>query len=215
MEYSYFYTKGTDGAYQPAEGFESFQIRTYTKGDYIATKGELVNTLSIVVEGSITVEFVIDSGLVIRSVRHAAPTMVGAMALLTNDSRYLADTVANGDVTAISFTRQQVEYKMQSDAHFMYNFISFITSRVENLSSHIAVLAQKSIKAKVAYYIFICSNCTHFRFDRRLGSLADYLCVERPSLSRAIAQMVSEGLISYTRGEGEILDTAALKEMLL
>ncbi len=215
IDYSFFYTKDKlSGDYLPANGFDSFRQREYKKGDYIASKGERVNSLSIVVEGSITVEFVIDSGLVIRSIQHTAPTMIGAMALLTNEGKYLADTIANEDTTVLSYSRLQIEEKMQSDMKFMYNFISFITSRVENLSSHLATLAQKSIKAKVAYYIFLSSNGVKYRFSQSIGSIANYLCVERPSLSRVISQMVADGLISYKNGEGEILNPTALKELL-
>ncbi len=215
LDYSYFFTKDeVSGDYHPATGFNTFQLREYHKGEYIATKGEVVSSLSIVVEGSITVEFVIDSGLVIRSVRHAAPILIGAMALLTNESRYLADTIANEDVKIITYSREQIERRMQSDIKFMYNLISFISSRVENLSSHIAILAQRNIKAKVAYYIFISSNGVHYRFTRSIASLAEYLCVTRPSLSRTISQMVAEGLISYKNGEGKILDPSAMKALL-
>lgn len=215
IDYDFLYTRDkVTGEYMPADGFDSFLLRSYKKGDYIATKGDRVDSLSIVVEGSVTVEFVVESGLVIRSVHHAAPTLVGAMALLTNERLYIADTIANDDVVILSYNRDQIERKIQSDTKFIYNFISFITSRIENLSEHIAILAQRSIKAKVAYYIFISSDGVNYRFRRSIGSLARYLCVERPSLSRVISQMVADGLISYNNGEGEILSPSALKSLL-
>ena len=212
---SYFYTHDKEtGKYIPANGFDSFRMRNYQKGDYIALKGDSVHEISIVVEGRITVEFVIDSGLVIRSVTHPAPTIIGAMALLTHESKYVADTIAHDDVTVISYNRQQVERQMQNDLQFMYNFISFIISRVENLSTHIAVLAHKNIKAKVAFYILSQSKNNYFQFDKNLKQLAEYFCVERPSLSRTIAQMTADGYITYKNGKGKICNSIALKELI-
>ncbi len=213
IDYRFFYAKDEE-TYVSSDYFESFRERTYQKGEYIAIKGERVRELFIVVEGSVRVEFVVESGLVIRSMVHNSPTMIGAMAIVSNDGRYITDTVANEDVRVISLTREQVEKAMLSNIQFSQNFISFITSRIESLSSQIAVLAHKSIRSKIAFYIFTCSKGSTYTFDRKIGELADYLCVERPSLSRVIGQLVGDGLITYHRGSGEILDEMRLKSLI-
>ncbi len=215
IDYSFFYTQDPKtGEYKEAEGFEYCKIRRYKKGDFINYKGEQANELTIVVEGEITIEFVLESGFVIRSVKHKSPTLVGAIAILTHEGRYLTDIIAHTDVLAISFTRAQIEQRMQTSISFMYNLISFISSRVEFLSSHIALLTQKNIKAKIAFYILLCSDGKNFKFDKNITNLASYIAVERPSLSRTISQMVDEGIISYAKGRGEVIDDSRLKQLL-
>ncbi len=215
IDYSFFYSQDpTTGEYKHAEGFDYCKINSYKKGEYINYKGDPANELSIVVEGEITIEFVLESGFVIRSVRHIAPTLVGAIAILTHEGRYLTDVIANTDVLVISFSRVQIEQRMQSSVEFMYNLISFISSRVEFLSAHIAILTQKNIKAKIAFYILLCSDGSSYKFDKSIAKLASYIAVERPSLSREISKMVDEGIISYAKGSGEILDDRRLKELL-
>ncbi len=215
IDYSFFYSQDPKtGEYKAASDFDNSKIRSYKKGDYINYKGDQANELSIVVEGEITIEFVLDSGFVIRSVKHQAPTLVGAIAILTHEGRYLTDVIANTDVLVISFTRMQIERRMQSSVEFMYNLISFISSRVEFLSSHIAILTQKNIKAKLAFYILLCSDGKKYKFDKSIAKLASYIAVERPSLSREISKLVDEGIISYEKGSGEIIDDRRLKELL-
>ncbi len=215
IDYNLFYTRNEAGdEYMPSKYFEHFRERTYQKGEYIAMKGDKVRELSIVVEGSIRVEFVIESGLVIRSILHNPPSLIGAVAIMSNNGRYMADTVANENVRVISYTREQIEQALTNNIHFARNFISFISSRIESMSLHIALLAHKSIKSKVAFYIFTCSKGGEYTFDKKIGELAEYLSVERPSLSRVIGQMVEERFITYHRGKGEILNERRLKELI-
>ncbi len=215
IDYSMFYTRDAKtGLYTQAEGFTHFRVRHFAKGEPLARKGVLANELLIVVEGSVIVEFVIDSGLVIRSTQHDAPTLIGALAILTHDGRHRADTIAHTDVVALSFSRSQIEQRMQSSLTFMYNFITFIGSRVEILSTHIAILAQKNINAKLAFYIFLCSDGQHYRFDKPIGKLATHIAVDRSSLSRAISALVEQGIITYRNGEGDIRDELRLKSFL-
>ena len=215
IDYTFFYTQDPKTKeYKTAEGLDYCKIKTYQKGDYINYKGDPANELSIVVEGEVTIEFVLESGFVIRSVKHNAPTIIGAIAILTHEGRYLTDTIANTDVVTISFTRVQIENRMRTSIDFMYNLISFISTRVEFLSSHIAILTQKNIKAKLAFYILLCSDGRKYKFDKSIAKLASYIAVERPSLSREIAKMVDEGIITYQKGRGEIIDDRRLKELI-
>ena len=214
FDYTLFYSRNKEsGEYQAADGFGGLKLRRYKKGEYLALRGEPVRELSIVVEGEIIVEFVIESGLVIRSVNHRAPTSIGAIAILTKDGLYLADTIAKDDVVVLSFSREQIERRMQNSLDFMYNLISFIASRLEALSLHIAILTQKNIKAKLAYYLLMCSDGNFYKFNKKIGELAVFMSVERPSLSRSISQLVCDGIITYKNGRGEILNIRALKAL--
>ena len=214
FDYSMFYTRDeVNGEYHAAEGFEECEVRHYKKGEHIAMQGDRVRALTITVEGSVSVEIVVESGLVVRTTHHAAPTIIGAMAIFSKEGRYIADTIAREEVVALSFSRHDIERRMQQSLNFMYNFVSFITSRVEALSSHIAILTQRNIKAKLAYYILQCSDGKEYRFNKKIVEIAAYIAVERPSISRVLAQMVAEGLITHKNGSGRILAPRALKNL--
>ncbi|MFI3268169.1 MAG: Crp/Fnr family transcriptional regulator [Rikenellaceae bacterium] len=215
LQFNYFCTSCTENeAYKKANCFTKYKIRKYKKGDYIVFKGEVVNNLSMLVKGDILVEIVLDSGMVIRSTPHSAPYPIGAVALFAYDNRYRVDIVATEDCEIISVTKNDIEEQIVKCRTFMRNFIAYTTSKFDIIAEHIALLTHKSLKAKIAYYIFSKSQNNTFSFDMKLGKLADKLCVERPSLSRTISQLVKEGIITYNNGSGTILNINSLKNLL-
>ncbi|MFI3262182.1 MAG: Crp/Fnr family transcriptional regulator [Rikenellaceae bacterium] len=214
-DFNYFCATCTkDKAYREANCFTKYKIKKYKKGDYIVFKGEVVNKLSMLVKGHIVVEIVLDSGVIVRTTPHSAPYPIGAVALFAYDNRYRVDVSATEDCEVISVNKEIIEEQIVKCRIFMRNFIAYTTSKFDIIAEHIALLTHKSLKAKIAYYILTRSKNNEFTFDIKLGKLADKLCVERPSLSRAISQLVKDGIITYNNGSGTILDTEALRELL-
>ena len=52
-------------------------------------------------------------------------------------------------------------------------------------------------------------------FGQSIVSLAEYFGWKRPSLSRAIAEMVRDGIITFQNGKGKVLDFDAMENLLL
>lgn len=200
--------------YREANCFTRYRIRHFERGDYISIKGDRVKELSIVVKGSINVSFLLDSGVIIRSIDHQAPTPIGGVALFSAENRYMVDTRALEPCTIISVARDDVTRQMNHCQRFLINFIDYSASRVDVLAKHLAILSQRSIGSKLAYYILMCSSGCHFRFTKKIKDLSEHLCVERPSLSRVLSQFAREGIITYRNGEGEILDMDRLKRYI-
>lgn len=201
-------------AYRQANCFTNYRVRQYKKGDYLFYRGDLAKELSILVRGSVNTELVLDSGIVYTTVLHHAPYAFGALAIFAKENYYRADFVALEDCDLISVSRSDIEQQMVSCRTFLRNFIAYNTSKVDMFTRHLAMLSHKNIKAKLAFYILSLSQGGRYRFDKRLEPLATYMCVERPSLSRAISQLVESDIISYSRGEGEIFDAVALKNLM-
>ncbi len=150
-----------------------------------------------------------------RSINHKAPTPIGGVAIFSKNNRYRADIKALEPCTTISVGREDVLAQMRQCEDFIMNLIDFPASRVDVLAQHLAIMTQRSIKSKVAYYILTCSDGKRFRFGMSIKELSEHICVERPSLSRTISQLVDEGIITHRRGEGEIVDSAALQELVI
>lgn len=211
LDFNFFCSGCTQSkAYREANCFVKYRIKKYDKGTYIAFKGDVVKELSVVVEGTINVSFVLDTGLIIRSTDHKAPTPIGGVALFSKENRYMVDTKAVEPCTVISVRREDVAAQMCRCGIFLANFIDYSASRVDALAKHLSVLTQRGIKNKLAYYILMHSEGSRYKFAKSIRDLSEYLCVERPSLSRVIAQFVEDGIITYRGGEGEICDMKRL-----
>ncbi len=200
--------------YRAANCFTNYRVRRYKRGDYIAYKGDRAAELTILVEGSVKTELLLESGIYFTSQHHTAPYPIGALAIFSDEGCYRADIVAQEECVTISVARDDVEEQMSRCRHFLRSFIGYNNKKLDLFTLHITILSHKSLKARLAFYILTLAKGGAYRFDKRLEPLATYLSVERPSLSRAISQMVDEGIISYARGEGRIIDLEALRRLL-
>jgi CRP-like cAMP-binding protein len=54
-----------------------------------------------------------------------------------------------------------------------------------------------------------------FTLDMNQTTLAEFFGITRPSLSRSIAEMVDEGIISLKGKTGKILNLGKLKELIV
>lgn len=201
--------------YREANCFTKYRIKRFRQGEYLAIKGDKVLKLSLLVSGSITVSFVLPTGTEIRKVKHSAPYPMGALALLGKENRYRVYILANEECEVISVKREEVERQIMSCREFMLSFFDYSTSKLDIFAEHLAILTQRSIAAKLAYYIFSCSkDGKSYKFTKSIKELAEYIAVERPSLSRVIANFVDEGYITYYRGTGEILKVRELEGII-
>ncbi len=195
--------------------FTDYSLKSYKKGEYLARTGDRIRELKLVVRGSITALFVLPSGIVLSTIHHPATYPVGAVALLRNGNRCRVDIVVEEDCEVIAVSREKIEERMMNCREFMLSYFDYATSKVDLFVEHLALLSQRSIRAKLAFYIFICSNSeSEYHFDKSIRELAEYICVERPSLSRVIAKFVDEGLITYCEGKGKILNINGLKSIV-
>ncbi|MFR9534859.1 MAG: Crp/Fnr family transcriptional regulator [Rikenellaceae bacterium] len=200
--------------YRAANCFTKYSVKHYKAGECIIYRGSSVNRLSILVKGSIETQLVLDSGITYTSVQHSAPYPMGALALFSAERKYRADFVTLEECTVISVAMSDIEDQMAQCRTFLRNFLKYNSSKIDLFTRHLSILTHKSLKSRLAFYLFVISKERHFRFEGTLDYVATYLNAERPSLSRILKQFVADGIISYHRGEGEILDVSALKNML-
>ncbi len=211
-----FFCKGCNKSreYREANCITRAVVRRYKKGEQIVYKGDRATSILMVSEGRISNRTILESGISLIAIEHNAPYPLGAVALFAPENHFRIDSVAIEECTVGVISRDRIEKQIAECKIFMRNFIADNATKVDILSSHLSLLSCKNIKAKIAFYILTRTHNNAFRFDRSISELAIYFCVERPSLSRALGQMTDEGLISYERGSGTILNLNALKELI-
>ncbi len=200
--------------YRQANCIHQAKIKSFKRGEYISYKGDKVTNLMMLTCGEVAVGTILDSGVWLITITHKAPYPLGAVALFASDNRYRVDNIAKQDCTLAIISREQIEQQMVRCQRFMRNFIGYNATKVDTLARHLALLSNRSIRGKLAFYILSVREGNNYDFGRNITELATYFCVERPSLSRAIAQLCDEGIITHRRGRGEIIDASALKELI-
>ncbi len=188
--------------------------KKFKKGDYIAYQGDKVLSLPMLIKGKVRTEIVSDSGFVLPMESIAAPYPLAAAFLFADDNTFPVDVIAIEDSELILIPKSAIEKQMATCPIFLRGFLAFNSNRMHFMSERLKIFAQKGIKAKFAYHIISNEKKRRFKLNKSITYLANYFGVERPSLSRAIGEMVKEGIITYEQGGGEILDFTRLSDFL-
>lgn len=189
-------------------------VKRYGKGDYLAYQGDVIKHLLILSEGSVYTQMSTDSGLSISIDQLTAPYPLAAAFIFADDNHFPVDVIALQDCEVLLVPKEAVEKQMTQCVGFLRGFLAFNANRVRFLSERLKLFSQRSIKAKIACYILERDHNGRFSFENNITTIASYLGVERPSLSRVLSQMIQEGLIQYKDREGKILDYEKMKEIL-
>ncbi len=192
----------------------NYNIKNYKRGEYIAYQGDNVSSLLILNSGKVKTEMVSDSGLSIPIENISAPYPLAAAFIFADKNKFPVDVIALEDCQIIVISKESLEKQMATCPSFLRGFLAFNANRMQFLSERLKIFSQRGIKPKMAYYILQRSKQGNFTLDRSISSLAEYFGVERPSLSRAISEMNSDGIIELKAGNGKIKDYNKLKEVL-
>lgn len=189
-------------------------IKSYKKGDYIVYQGDEAAYLYMLTKGRVKTEIVSDPGMALFIEEIKAPYPLAAAFLFAEHSRFPVDVIALEDSEIILIRKDSIEKQMVKCPHFLRGFMAFTADRMQFLSERLKIFSLKGIKTKVAFYVLQRTKNNEFELGRSIASLAEYFGVERPSLSRAISEMVHEGMIEFEAGKGKIIDYNRIKEML-
>ena len=98
------------------------------------------------------------------------------------------------------------------------NIVVLMAERMEDQNRRIALLAQKSVRQKIAYYFLMETSEDKQQDVMRLPGtkevVAKYLAMPRPSLSRELSAMQSENLIQISGNVVTVLDRRALLKIV-
>ncbi len=191
-----------------------YSIKEFRKGEHIAYQGSQVSHLKMLIKGRVKTEIVANSGWTLPMEEIEAPFPLAAAFLFADDNRFPIDVIATEDCEILFISKESVERQISRCSGFLRGFMAFNANRMQYISERLKIFAQKGIKAKIAYYILSKENNGIFELGRSVALLAGYFGVERPSLSRAISEMVRDGIITFDSGKGRIVDSKAIINLL-
>jgi CRP-like cAMP-binding protein len=190
------------------------KVKRYARGEFIASQGDRVSYLYMLTKGKVKTEIISNSGLTLSVEEISAPFPLAAAFIFTDNNCFPVDVIALDDCEVILISKISLEKQMAKCPEFLRGFMAFIANRVQFLSERLKIFSQKGIKSKIAYFILQHDKNGMFELGKSIASLAEYFGVERPSLSRAISEMVHDGIIEFEAGKGKILNYNDIKELL-
>jgi CRP-like cAMP-binding protein len=194
----------------------SLASRDYEAGALVASRGDPCDQLLALVAGSLDASMVDYAGrqLTIETLR--APTIVAGSILFATEAVLPVQLVSVDRARLILVPRAAILDLCRRSREFLSCLLRDAGDRVTFLADKIRFLQMQTLRQKVAAYLLdlsVSQSADLLRVPYSVERLAEVFGVARPSLSRAISELVDSGLIARAGRGLRITDRAALEEL--
>ena len=193
-----------------------YQAKRYQKGEIVAMQGEPVNSLFIILSGSVKGEMIDYSGKTIKIEDIEAPRPLATAFLFGKENRFPVTVTANNEVRILAIPVPEFLKILQRNTAILRNYLNSISSRSQFLSQKLQFLSFKTIRAKVAHYLLQQAGDTRHSIELKTTQqqLSEMFGVTRPSLARVLSEMQREKLFSVEKKTVTIVNKQKLNEIL-
>jgi CRP-like cAMP-binding protein len=193
------------------------RLRKFQAGTMISLSGEPVNSLMIVLSGTVKGEMVDYAGRVIKIEDIPAPGALASAFMFGNKNRFPVNVITVSEVEILMIDKPDFLKLLKRNEIILVNFLDMISNRSQFLSEKIKFLNFKTIKGKLAHYILqkAGKDGTTVTLDMTQNDLADYFGVARPSVARAIKELELEFYLEAKGKKIKILDKEGLADLTM
>lgn len=195
----------------------TYHILTFSKGEMIMIRGDLYDSLRILLEGEVSAEIQDYTGRTIKIENLKAPDAMASGILFADDNTLPVTLISQKPIRLISISREDVLSLAQKSREFLLNYFSDSGNKVAFLAEKIRLFKFKSLREKFTGYILSLSakqksDTVSLPYSRE--KLAELFGVARPSLSRTCSELSDEGLVELKGKTVRILEKEALRQIL-
>jgi len=194
-----------------------YRIRKFQAGSMIAQSGEPVNSLMLILDGTVKGEMVDYAGRVIKIEDIPAPGALASAFMFGSKNIFPVNVVAVSEVELLLIEKDDFLRLLKRNEIILINFLDMISNRSQFLSEKIKFLNFKTIKGKLAHYILqkAGKEGTVVNLGMTQNDLADFFGVARPSVSRAIKELELEFYLEAKGKMIKILDKDGLADLTI
>lgn len=187
----------------------SAKERHFTKGETVIRPYESFGFTGIVKSGILKATRTdIDGNVTILSVLKSSDIFGQA---ISNSGNYTNVSVeASCESTVIFIDIRKLTSEKDYAIKFLHNLVKIMSEKIIEFNNRIDILSKKRTSEKIITYLnrFSVKNGEYFSVLLDRNDMADYLGVERSSLSRELSKMKEAGLIDYNKNRFCILSNS-------
>lgn len=172
--------------------------RLYAKGDIIALQGYVCKQLYLLCSGSAYARMVSEEGREFTLDTLSAPEVLASSFIFSTDGIFPVTIIAASDCSIWLISREAMLRILKADQTVMQNYLRVISDHSMFLSNRLVEFALQTLSSRIVSYIENNGPISN------LQETAFILGVARPSLSRAVSQLVSQGTLRKT-ADGYVL----------
>ncbi|MBU3105892.1 Crp/Fnr family transcriptional regulator [Clostridium gasigenes] len=196
---------------------KNYKIVNYNKGDIIAIEDSECEYIGIVLSGSVEIENIYESGRSLTIQRFIEGSTFGEAIVFSTRKTYPATVMASVKSNIMFIPNNTIVELCSSDKNFLWNFMSLLSEKVLMINNKMKIISLSSIRQKLAKFILEQVNIQKsekIKLNVNKKELAEYLGIQRPSLSRELIRMQEDGILESNKNEINVLDMNALKEIM-
>ena len=174
------------------------KIKEYKRGEIIKNEGTICEEVGLILYGSVSIsnvtlnneEFLIDNLNI--------GDFFGENLIFLDNNLYPGNIIASQTSQIIFFSKENFIKFLSLDNEFQLFYLNYISRKFMSIQRRIKILSQPRIRDKFLYYIQneMLSTNKDYVIIKSITSLAAYLNVPRPSLSRTISDLINEEIIT-------------------
>jgi CRP-like cAMP-binding protein len=190
-------------------GKQPYSIRNYTRDQIIYLSGESCTSLDILLEGSISLQSLDETGSLFKAQVLTRGDSYGATLLFGSSDRFPLAVVSEGSVEVLHLSKALVLDLSKENSLFTETLLQIVSDKAFALSTSLTNLTSKTLRENLLAYLreearTQGSQTIRLRITKK--ELAHRLGVERTSLSRTLALLRDEKILSFTRNTITVLD---------
>lgn len=167
-------------------------LRIYKEGEYITRQGDACRSLFILMKGNVKTQMENAEGKQLTIDWIKAPDILAPAFIYASENRFPVNVEATELCEVLVMDRTRFEAFMHAQPAVMRNFIAIISDRSLFLSRKLNEFALQSLKSRLLNYLQMHGGIHNQQ------EVAFILGVARPSLARALSELIAEGKITMT-----------------
>ncbi|MEG0253080.1 MAG: Crp/Fnr family transcriptional regulator [Muribaculaceae bacterium] len=184
------------------------RLRTYGVHDFIAMQGDPCRSLFLLYSGQVRTVMSGPDGKQIIMSDLKAPILLAPAFIFATNNHFPVSVVAGAPCEVLIINKENFIELMRREPIIMQNFMRIISDRSCQLTRKISDFALYSLKGRVATYL------CRFGSIRNQNEVAARMGVARPSLSRVLAELATEGCIAFEKRRVVIVNRSYLEKYL-
>ena len=184
------------------------------KKDIIATQGTLCKKLYVLLEGKLRVDIIDGLGNEVMIEYIVAARAFATPHLFSSDGTLPATFTAIEDGILLTASKESMFKLISEEPKILHNFLCITGNCNVCTVSRLKTLSRKTVRERFVVYLLEHrkKNTTTVNIIHNQATLAEYLNVTRPALSKEINKMIKERIIELEGKTVRILDEALLEK---
>lgn len=196
----------------------NYNLRTFQKEEYLFIQGDECRTIFLLLHGTIEVQKIDPSGKMLLLMDVEKDEVIGAGVVFSGHDSHQMSAYAKSDIIVLEMDKASVLKLCRINENFLELFLKSLSGRTYMLTQRIREVTLKTLREKICEYLNLVYSergSLDIRIPFTKKYWAETLGVQRPSLSRELANLSREGLISMKGDLIRITDLTEVKKIAL